>query len=56
MGNTSGPVCQIPVELNRVGVILLGGLNPVAAAEEVGIEAGNYAMSTVIEYQKLVKF
>lgn len=56
MGNTSEPVCQIPVELNRVGVILLGGLNPVAAAEEVGIEAENYAMSTVIEYQKLVKF
>lgn len=56
MGNISEPVCQIPVELNRVGVILLGGLNPVAAAEEAGIEAENHAMSTVIDYQNLIKF
>jgi len=56
MGNTSEPVCEIPVELNRVGIILLGGLNPVAAAEEAGIEAENHAMSTVMEYQNLIKF
>lgn len=56
MGNTSEPVCEIPVELNRVGIILLGGLNPVAAAEEAGIEAENHAMSTVMEYQDLIKF
>jgi repressor of nif and glnA expression len=56
MGKTSEPVCEIPVELNRVGMIFIGGLNPVAAAEEAGIEADNYAMSTVIEYQKLTKF
>ena len=56
MGNTSEPVCEIPVELNRIGVILLGGLNPVAAAEEAGIEAENHAMSTVMEYQDLTRF
>jgi repressor of nif and glnA expression len=56
MGGTSEPVCEIPVELNRVGVILLGGLNPVAAAEEAGIEAENRAMSTVVDYRKLIKF
>ena len=56
MGNTSEPVCEIPVELNRVGMVLLGGLNPVAAAEEAGIEAENHAMSTIIEYQSLTKF
>jgi repressor of nif and glnA expression len=56
MGNTSEPVCEIPVELNRIGMIFIGGLNPVAAAEEAGIEADNYAMSTVMEYQKLIKF
>jgi repressor of nif and glnA expression len=37
-------------------MILVGGLNPVAAAEEAGIEAENRAMSTVMEYQSLVKF
>ena len=56
MGNTSETVCEIPVELNKIGVILLGGLNPVAAAAEAGIEAENHAMSTVIEYQNLIKF
>jgi len=55
MGNTSEPVCEIPVELNRIGIILINGLNPVAAAQEAGIEIENYGMSTVIEYQNLVK-
>jgi len=56
MGDISEPVCEIPVELNRMGMVLLGGLNPVAAAEEAGIEAENSAMSTVVEYENLVKF
>lgn len=56
MGDTSEPVCEVPVELNRIGMILLGGLNPVAAAEEVGIEAENRAMSTIVEYQELTRF
>jgi len=56
MGNTSEPVCEIPVELNKVGMILTGGMNPVAAAEESGIETDNKAMSAVIDYQSLVEF
>ena len=56
LGETSEPVCQVPVELNKIGVILLGGLNPVAVAEEAGIEAENHAMSTVMEYKDLAKF
>ena len=56
MGNTSEPVCEIPVELNRIGIILCNGLNPVAAAKEAGIEAENHGMSTVVEYQSLIKF
>jgi hypothetical protein len=56
MGNVSEPVCEVPVELNRIGMILLGGLNPVAAAEEAGIEVESHAMSTVMEYQKLIRF
>ena len=56
MGNTSEPVCETPVELNKIGVILLGGLNPIAAAGEAGIETENHAMSTVMEYRDLIKF
>ena len=56
MGNVSEPVCEIPVELNRIGIILINGLNPIAAAREAGIEVENYGMSTVINYQNLIKF
>ena len=56
MGDTSEPVCEIPVELNKIGIILFGGLNPVAAAKESGIEIENHAMSTIMEYQDLIKF
>jgi hypothetical protein len=56
MGGTSEPVCEITVGPNKIGMILLGGLNPVAAAEEAGIVTENLAMSTVMEYQDLVKF
>ena len=56
MGNTSETVCEVSVDLNRIGVILLGGMNPVAAAEEAGVEAENHAMCTVMQYQDLVRF
>ena len=56
MGDVSKPVCEVPVEVNKVGMILVGGLNPVAAAVESGIEVENHAMSTVVEYRDLVKF
>lgn len=56
MGETSQPVCELPVGLNKNGLVLLGGLNPVAAAGEEGIESDNLAMSTVLEYEELVKF
>jgi repressor of nif and glnA expression len=56
MGGISEPVCEIPVEPNRIGIILLNGLNPVAAAVEAGVEVENYGMSTVIEYKNLIDF
>ncbi len=56
MGNVSETVCEIPVELNRIGIILVNGLNPIAAAVEAGIEAENRGMSAVMEYRDLIKF
>ncbi|MFH1300715.1 MAG: NrpR regulatory domain-containing protein [Planctomycetota bacterium] len=56
MGHISESVCEIPVELNKVGMLLIGGLNPVAAAEEAGIQAENKAMSAVVDYQDLIEF
>ena len=56
LGNTSEPTCQIAVGLNRVGMVLLGGLNPVAAAVEAGIEIENIAESGLVDYSQLSNF
>lgn len=53
LGNTSEPVCQIPVHMNRVGMVLLGGLNPIAVAAEAGIEVENIAESGLVDFQRL---
>jgi repressor of nif and glnA expression len=55
-GDMSEPVCEIAVEVNKAGIVLLGGMNPVAAAEEAGFQTDNHAMSTVIEYEDLINF
>jgi repressor of nif and glnA expression len=55
MGNPSEAVCGISVGLNRVGMILFGGLSPVAAAEEAGVATESQAMSTLVDYHSLVK-
>jgi repressor of nif and glnA expression len=56
IGETSEAVCEVPIELNRIGMVLLGGLNPVAAVAEAGIEVESQAMGTVLDYQNLIKF
>jgi hypothetical protein len=56
LGNISEPVCQIAVGPNRVGIVLLGGLNPVAAAVEAGIEVDNISESGMIDFQELRSF
>jgi len=55
-GNVSESVCETAVEPNRIGLVLIGGLNPVAAAQEAGIEAENHSMSTVVDYSSLKDF
>lgn len=56
LGNTSEPVCQIAVGPNRIGMAMLGGLNPVAAAVEAGVEVENISESGMIDYQELCSF
>jgi repressor of nif and glnA expression len=53
IGNTSEPICQVPVGLNHFGIIQLGGLNPIAAAVEAGFEIENIAESGLIEFEQL---
>ncbi len=56
LGEISEPVGQTPVDVNKVGVILIGGLNPVACAHESGIVTENRAMSTVLDFHALQNF
>jgi hypothetical protein len=54
IGEASEPLCQIPVGLNKIGMVLLGGLNPLAAAEEAGVEAENIAEAGTIDFHQFV--
>jgi HTH-type transcriptional regulator, global nitrogen regulator NrpRI len=56
MGKMGEPVCQVSVDVNKMGLIMLGGLNPVAAAREAGVDETNLPMSTVMEYKELRRF
>ena len=53
IGNIGHPVCQTHVDMNKIGMILVGGLNPVAAAYEEGFDVDNKAMSSVMEFKKM---
>jgi HTH-type transcriptional regulator, global nitrogen regulator NrpRI len=56
MGNISESVCEINVDPNKIGIVLIGGLNPVAAVTEAGIEVENHSMSEVIDYSSLIDY
>lgn len=53
IGNIGAPLCQTDVDINKVGMLLVGGLNPIAAAYETGIDVDNRAMSTVMDFDHL---
>lgn len=55
-GRPNQPFLDVPVGIDKVGMIVVGGLNPVAALEEAGISTENRAMSTLYEYSRLLTF
>lgn len=55
-GEISEPVCQFPVDINKIGIILIGGLNPSAYVQELGMDVDNRGMSSVMEYGNLLPF
>jgi len=56
LGNTSESIYQIPVATNRIGIVQLSGLNPIAAASEAGIKIENIAESGLIDFEQLHSF
>jgi repressor of nif and glnA expression len=56
IGNPNQPLLEIPVATDKSGMVIIGGLNPIAAVEEVGITTVSKAMSTLYRFSDLIKF
>jgi repressor of nif and glnA expression len=56
IGKPGQPLLDIPVGEGRTGMIVLPGLNPLAACEEHGIQTENLAMGTLLDFSELVPF
>ena len=55
-GKPNQPMLDVPVGIDKVGMLVVGGLNPIAAVEEAGISTESKAMSTLCEYSRLLAF
>jgi hypothetical protein len=56
IGSPNKPLLEVPVSIDKVGMVVVGGLNPIAALEEAGIPTESKAMSTLISYAALERF
>jgi repressor of nif and glnA expression len=56
IGKPNRPLLDIPVSEGRAGIIVAGGLNPIAAVEECGIATHNLAMGSLEEFEHLIPF
>jgi repressor of nif and glnA expression len=56
IGNPNQPLLEMPVSMDKAGMIIVGGLNPIAALEEAGITTVSKAMSTLYKFSDLIKF
>ena len=53
IGEPNQPVLQIPVNSGYAGLVILAGLNPLAAVEEIGIDTQNMSLCMMMDFQKL---
>jgi repressor of nif and glnA expression len=53
IGEPNQPTLQIPVSSGYAGLVILAGLNPLAAVEETGISTQNTSLCVMMDYQKL---
>ncbi|MBI9106227.1 MAG: DUF128 domain-containing protein [Spirochaetales bacterium] len=50
------PLCEVPINVGRVGGIAIGGLNPIASLIENKIEVKSHAISDVADFSTLFHF
>jgi HTH-type transcriptional regulator, global nitrogen regulator NrpRI len=53
IGKPGMPLCDIPVTTGMFGIIVCGGLNPIAPLVESGVDVDNYALRTLYDFNKL---
>ncbi|HOX37577.1 MAG TPA: NrpR regulatory domain-containing protein [Candidatus Brocadiia bacterium] len=53
MGDPHRPLLEIPVPHGRLGIVVAGGMNPLAAVHEAGIETHNQAMARLCNFTEL---
>lgn len=56
IGAPDQPLFGLPVGAGRTGLVLFGGLNPVAALEEAGIRNINRSLAGLIDYGRFSEF
>ncbi|MEE8637897.1 MAG: NrpR regulatory domain-containing protein [Candidatus Margulisiibacteriota bacterium] len=56
IGRPGQAILGWPIGEQRVGIVVPGGLNPVAAAEEAGIKTESKALFTLLDYRELKSF
>lgn len=56
IGKAGQTILGVPVGVERVGIVIPGGLNPIAAAEESGIATESKALVSLVDYQQLISF
>jgi len=56
VGKPNRPLLEVPVPEGRAGLVVVGGLNPLAAVQEAGIPTHNKALTGLYEFERLASF
>lgn len=56
IGKPDQPVCEAPVNTGCLGLVIIGGLNPIAILEESGISLDSHALSALVDFGKLFPY
>ena len=56
IGNPNQDLLEMPVAMDKSGVIVIGGLNSIAVLHERGIKTESFAMSELVEFDQLRPF
>ena len=56
IGFEGQPLCEVPIGEGLVGMIVMGGLNPLAIVEESGIRIDSNALSGLVDFRDLFPY